>query len=158
MLYTYHTPSPIGTLEIVSDGTFICRLTPASTAENNAELSQMPHVIKQCVAELDEYFSGKLENFTVPVFQKGTNFQQKVWSELIKIPYASTISYAQLAERAGHPKACRAAGSANGKNDIIIIVPCHRVINSDGKLGGYAYGLEMKHILLNLEKSPHPTL
>ncbi len=152
MLYTYYISTPIGILEVVSDGIYICKLIPSEISRKNTDINQMPDVIKQCAKELDEYFSRKLKKFTVPVLQEGTGFQQTVWNELQKIPYSKTISYAQLAEKAGSPKAYRAVGSANGKNNIIIIVPCHRVISSNGKLGGYAYGLEMKQFLLNLEK------
>ncbi|MCL1943616.1 MAG: methylated-DNA--[protein]-cysteine S-methyltransferase [Candidatus Azobacteroides sp.] len=152
MLYTHYISSPVGTLEITSDDTSVCRLVPVENAGKNTGSDKIPEVMQQCVKELNEYFSGKLKKFTVPVCQKGTTYQQKIWNELQKIPYGTTISYARLAEKTDHPKAYRAAGTANGKNKIIIIIPCHRVINSDGKSGGYAFGPEMKQFLLDLEK------
>ena len=102
--------------------------------------------------QLHAYFSGELENFTVPLSPEGTPFQQKVWSELLKIPYGETISYGELARRIGNPNASRAVGLANGSNPIPIIIPCHRVIGSDGKLTGYGGGLPIKEKLLALEK------
>ena len=146
------TTSPIGSIEIVSDETHICGLNPTNKKVENQDLMQMPSIIQQCVQELDEYFSGERKNFSLSLSQKGTDFQQSVWNELQKIPYGETISYKTLAQRTKSPKAVRAAGSANGRNNISIIVPCHRVINTDSKLGGYAHGLEMKEYLLNLEK------
>jgi len=102
--------------------------------------------------ELNEYFAGKRTEFTVPLHLVGTDFQKKVWSELLKIPYGETISYKQLAERTGDPNASRAVANANGMNKIALIVPCHRVIGANGKLTGYAGGLERKEFLLSLEK------
>lgn len=110
-------------------------------------------VLKQCCKELDEYFAGKRKDFDVKISFAGTLFQNRVWQELSKIPYGKTISYADLAKATGRPKAYRAAGSANGKNPIAIIIPCHRVIASDGGLGGYSYGVEIKKQLLELEKN-----
>jgi methylated-DNA-[protein]-cysteine S-methyltransferase len=104
------------------------------------------------VRQLREYFAGKRRNFTVPLDLAGTPFQQRTWLELRRIRYGSTISYAQQAARMKKPRAVRAVGSANGANPIPIIVPCHRVIASDGSLGGYALGLGMKRALLALER------
>ena len=101
---------------------------------------------------MEEYFDGKRTDFELPIQQEGTSFQQRVWEELQQIPYGKQISYQELARRAGNPKAYRAAGSANGKNQIFIIVPCHRVVQSGGDIGGYAYGTEMKRFLLQLEE------
>lgn len=109
--------------------------------------------IVQAERELTEYFSGKLNNFKVPVVYPGTEFQQKVWSELIKIPYGKTISYEELANRAGIKNGARAVGTANGMNRIGIIIPCHRVVNKSGKLGGYGGGLWRKKKLLELEEN-----
>ena len=102
--------------------------------------------------ELEEYFQGKRTEFTVPIQLVGTDFQKKVWSELLKIPYGETISYKQLAVRTGDPNASRAVANSNGKNKISLIVPCHRVIGANGTLTGYAGGLERKKHLLDLEK------
>jgi methylated-DNA-[protein]-cysteine S-methyltransferase len=144
----YH--SPIGWLEITAtdNAVTVLRLVPKPN-----QITHSSHkVIVQCCKELDEYFNRKRRHFDVKVYLKGTDFQNKVWEKLQEIPYGKTISYATLAQATGHPKACRAAGSANGKNPIAIIVPCHRVIASDGGLGGYAYGVEVKKTLLDLEK------
>jgi methylated-DNA-[protein]-cysteine S-methyltransferase len=146
----HHYHSPVGWLEITAadDAITVLRMTPKPS--NPAQSSSK--VIVQCCKELDEYFNRKRRHFDVKVYLKGTDFQNKIWKKLQEIPYGKTISYATLAREAGHPKACRAAGSANGKNPVAIIIPCHRVIASDGSLGGYAYGLEMKKMLLDLEK------
>ncbi|MCD8193056.1 MAG: methylated-DNA--[protein]-cysteine S-methyltransferase [Tannerellaceae bacterium] len=110
-------------------------------------------ILEATILQLQQYFRGERTAFDLPLQPEGTPFQQQVWQELLKIPYGQTISYKELACRVGNPKASRAVGSANGKNEIFIIIPCHRVLQSDGKLGGYAYGLEMKLFLLQLEKS-----
>ncbi len=108
-------------------------------------------VLEQCKHELNEYFSGKRKEFDVSINQTGTEFQQKVWSELLKIPHGKTVSYNYIAERVGGKNMMRAVGSANGKNQISIIVPCHRVIGSDGSLTGYAGGMWRKEWLLKHE-------
>lgn len=107
--------------------------------------------IKLARHELKEYFSGKLKKFSVKLIYPGTEFQQNVWTQLQKIPYGETISYAELAKRVGIPGAVRAAGTANGMNRIGIIIPCHRVVNKSGKLGGYGGGVWRKQWLLDLE-------
>lgn len=99
-----------------------------------------------------EYFSGVRHSFVLPLARQGTPFQLRVWEELVNIPYGSTITYSELAERAGKPNAPRAAGRANATNPIAVIVPCHRVIGSKGDVTGYLYGVEMKKKLLDLEK------
>ena len=108
--------------------------------------------LKQTREELDRYFAGRLQTFTVPLVFRGTPFEERAWRELIRIPYGKTISYAQLADRVKSPGAQRAVGRANGMNRISIIIPCHRVVNSNGQLGGYGGGLWRKHWLLALEK------
>ncbi|GBU09401.1 methylated-DNA--protein-cysteine methyltransferase [Gammaproteobacteria bacterium] len=102
--------------------------------------------------QLHKYFAGDLSNFSIRLMLKGTNFQLKVWHGLLKINYGTTCSYLDLAAYIDHPKAVRALGSANGANPIPIIIPCHRVIKHNGKLGGYGGGLEIKQFLLDLEK------
>ncbi len=101
--------------------------------------------------QLGEYLSGKRKNFDIPFELEGTEFQKRVWAELQKIPYGETRSYKQIAAALKDPNASRAVGTANGKNPISLIIPCHRVINAGGKLGGYAGGLPIKRILLDLE-------
>lgn len=108
---------------------------------------------KQCFAQLDEYFSGKRQNFDLPAQQAGTEFQQKVWQALTKIPHGQTASYKEIAENINHPKAYRAVGMANNKNNIPIIIPCHRVIGHNKKLVGFAGGLDLKQKLLRHEQA-----
>lgn len=114
-------------------------------------------VIEETRRQLDEYFEGKRTTFNLPLLFVGTEFQKNVWYELLKIPYATTISYSELAKRLNIPRAVRAVANANGANGISIIVPCHRVIGSNHSLTGYAGGLDAKKKLLELE-SPIKTL
>lgn len=108
--------------------------------------------------QLREFFAGTRKKFDVPLDIEGTEFQKKVWNELKKIPYGKTISYKTLSEKLGDIKAIRAVGKANGQNPIAIIIPCHRVIGSDGSLTGYAGGLAIKEKLLHLEGALNPEL
>ena len=108
-------------------------------------------LIKECFKQLKEYFEGNRRDFDLPLETRGTEFQKKVWDELLKIPYGETKSYKDIAIAIGNEKACRAIGMANNKNHILIIIPCHRVIGSNGKLVGYAGGLNVKEKLLNIE-------
>lgn len=101
--------------------------------------------------QISEYLGGNRRKFTFPFKLSGTEFQKKVWMELCNIPYGQTRSYKDIAKAIGNPKACRAVGNANNKNPLIIVVPCHRVIGTNGKLTGYGAGLEMKEALLQLE-------
>ncbi len=109
-------------------------------------------LLARAVRELGEYLEGKRRKFTLPLEARGTPFQMSVWAELSKIPYGKTCSYAEIAVRLKNPRAGRAVGTANGKNPLSIMVPCHRVITSSGKLGGYAGGLAIKTRLLELEE------
>ena len=108
-------------------------------------------VIEKAIVQLDEFFAGERKDFDVPLLFVGTDFQKKVWNELLKIPFGDTISYGEMACRIGMPKAVRAVANANGANAISIFAPCHRVIGSDGSLTGYGGGLAAKKMLLNLE-------
>ena len=108
-------------------------------------------VIEKAIVLLDEFFAGKRKKFDLPFLFVGTNFQKKVWNELLKIPYGKTVSYGEMASRIGMPRAVRAVANANGANAISIFVPCHRVIGSDGSLTGYGGGLAAKKKLLDLE-------
>lgn len=152
-LYSYFK-SPVGPLMLVMSEKGLSRITFLTNAESVRDQNRESD--KRAFGELEQqlhaYFSGELENFTVPLSPEGTPFQQKVWSELLKIPYGETISYGELARRIGNPNASRAVGLANGSNPIPIIIPCHRVIGSDGKLTGYGGGLPIKEKLLALEK------
>ncbi|MCX6230734.1 MAG: methylated-DNA--[protein]-cysteine S-methyltransferase [Bacteroidetes bacterium] len=109
-------------------------------------------VIKNCIQQLEEYFAGERTQFDIPLLMTGTDFQKKVWNELLKIEYGSTSSYLQLAEKIGDKNAVRAVANANGANAISIIIPCHRIIGSKGELIGYAGGIKCKEKLLKLEK------
>ncbi len=121
-------------------------------APETIELSaEEKRVLQKCITQLNEYFSGKRKLFDLPIQQEGSAFQQKVWNELVKIPFGKTISYLQLAQRLGDAKSIRAAASANGRNKLNIVVPCHRVIGSDGSLIGYGGGLPRKKWLLEHE-------
>jgi methylated-DNA-[protein]-cysteine S-methyltransferase len=116
------------------------------------ETSCSDPVMKRLVKELDSYFAGNFTKFTVPVDPaSGTTFQRQVWNKLTTIPYGETRAYSEVARAVGRPSAARAVGSANKRNDIPILIPCHRVIHADGTLGGYASGLKIKRALLKLE-------
>lgn len=148
--------SPIGVLLVKSSGNAITELSFVDkefkpvTEEIIFQQPSTP-ILKKCIDQLDDYFSGKLFQFNLNLAQKGTAFQQQVWNELLKIKYGRTTSYLSLSKSIGNEKAIRAVGTANGKNNIAIIVPCHRVIGQDGNLVGYAGGLQRKHWLLDHE-------
>jgi methylated-DNA-[protein]-cysteine S-methyltransferase len=108
-------------------------------------------ILKQAGKELHEYLAGKRADFSVPIAFDGTEFQREIWKQIARIPFGKTISYTELARRAGAPKATRAVGTATGRNPLGIIIPCHRVVGKDGGLGGYAGGLDRKKSLLNIE-------
>ncbi len=137
--------SPVGELLIESDEDKI--VTVNFLKDTKVEESRTA-VIEQCIAELDDYFFRGRKFFTVELSLQGTDFQKKVWNELLTIPYGITISYEELAIRTGNIKSIRAVGLANGQNKIAIIVPCHRVIGKSGELVGYGGGLENKEWLL----------
>lgn len=150
--------SPLGTLEISAEDTSICKLLFVSTAKNGIEETNRVEytaptntVLKKAVTQLNDYFSGNNLHFDLSLLQKGTPFQQNVWKELVNIQPGQTISYLQLSKNLGNVKAIRAVGTANGKNNIAIIVPCHRVIGSKGDLVGYAGDLWRKKWLLDHE-------
>src|SRR5450432_3151220 len=149
----YH--SPIGIIKIKISGSHVNELIyvndESEISSETIELAEDKKILQKCIAQFDEYFSGRRNIFELPVEQEGTVFQQKVWNELIKIPFGKTISYLQLAQRLGDVKSIRAAASANGRNKLNIIVPCHRVIGSDGSLTGYGGGLPRKKWLLDHE-------
>ena len=139
----------IGKLKIEYDSDAITGIT---SAKNEKEQGIRSELSDKTVLQLEEYFDGKRKEFDISIKLIGTEFQKKVWNELLKIPYGETVSYKDIAINTGNPKACRAVGMANHNNPILIIVPCHRVINENKKLGGYALGLDLKRRLLELEK------
>jgi methylated-DNA-[protein]-cysteine S-methyltransferase len=156
--YSVYTSKQLGPIYVVSDGEAIVRIELFE--ENWQQLCQKQPMMKSdspllhsAVKQLEEYFSGKRQTFDLPLKWKGTAFQEKVWKALCEIPYGETVSYADIAEKIGHPKAVRAIGQANRANNLAIIVPCHRVIGKNKKLVGYAGNrIDVKEKLLELEK------
>jgi methylated-DNA-[protein]-cysteine S-methyltransferase len=148
-LFIAYYNSPTGELEITSSEKAITSILFFTGKEKAATASS--ETLSHCIKQLDEYFSGKRREFTLATEQPGTDFQKKVWQELQNIPFGKTISYLDLAKRLGDVKSIRAAATANGKNMLSIIVPCHRVIGSDGSLTGYSGGLKNKQWLLDHE-------
>jgi methylated-DNA-[protein]-cysteine S-methyltransferase len=147
--------SPIGALLLAGDDQgvrFLLFSNGRHTARPKPEWEPDGGALKDIAAQLTSYFAGKLRAFDTPVAPQGTPFQQRVWRALCDIPYGETTSYAELARRIGNPKAVRAVGLANGSNPISIIIPCHRVIGSNGSLTGYGGGLPIKKALLELER------
>jgi len=156
MSAVYYTmfESPVGPLLLAGDSNALRRVSFESSkplAIPQGEWKQNRAPFTEVIRQLQAYFRGQLKEFDVPLAMEGTDFQLRVWNTLRKIPYGETISYAQLAERIGNPQAVRAVGLANGSNPIPIIVPCHRVIGSDGSLTGFGGGLSTKRKLLDLE-------
>jgi len=154
-MHIHHYTSPVGILEIKTDDEAIIEVCLLKNSIPAVRQASAHPLIQETCSQFDEYFAGKRRIFDLPLSPKGTDFQQTVWKQLQEIPYGQTISYSQLAKAIRHPKACRAVGSANGKNPIPIIIPCHRVIASNGSLGGYSSGLDIKTQLLELEKGNH---
>ena len=147
----------IGRIAIEGDGDFITHLhLPSTTALLDGFTKRESPVVREAFRQLELYLDGKLREFDLPMRPEGTPFMKRVWSELVKVPYGATTSYKELAEASGNPKAVRAVGTANAKNPIAIFIPCHRVINTGGKLGGYGGGLDLKKTLLELEARNRP--
>ncbi|MDX6630920.1 MAG: methylated-DNA-[protein]-cysteine S-methyltransferase [Gaiellales bacterium] len=140
--------SPAGALVLEGDDDALTRLgfgTPES-AQGDAR------AVAEAAVQLEQYFAGERTAFDLDLRLEGTPFERRVWDEVRAIPYGETATYAEIARRVGSPSACRAVGRANGRNPIAVIVPCHRVVGSDGSLTGYAGGIEMKRALLELEQ------
>ncbi len=144
--------SPIGIIEINYENDYIISI---AFSNNNEKFSNAldPSFIKDFKNQLDEYFIGKRQEFNIKSLLHGTEFQEKVWHELAKIPYGQTRSYKEIAIAIGNPKASRAVGLANNKNPLALIIPCHRVIGASGKLVGYRGGISIKEYLLSLEQN-----
>ena len=150
---TYYQ-SPVGLLRIAGTSQFISEVTFVDEPEKitaGTDNAALPPMAIQALEQLIEYFQGQRRVFELPISQEGTPFQQKVWSELMNIPFGKTISYLEMSHRLGDPKVIRAAAAANGRNNVAIIVPCHRVIGSNSQLVGYAGGLPRKKWLLQHE-------
>jgi methylated-DNA-[protein]-cysteine S-methyltransferase len=157
MFFTYLEGTAVGRLLIAGDEQGLRHVSfgkshfsaPAVTPGDDWELSE--ERLTEAVRQLKAYFAGKLQAFDLPLAAEGSDFQLRVWKALRKIPYGTTASYGEIAKSVGNPAAARAVGMANGRNPIAIIVPCHRIIGSSGKLVGYGGGLRHKQTLLNLE-------
>ena len=141
--------TPLGFTEVKGDADGISKIHVMN--EEIEISSKTPKTLKEAVTQLQEYFEGKRTDFSFKINPSGTDFQQKVWQELLNIPYGKTCSYLDLSKKIGDVKAIRAVASANGKNPLWIVVPCHRIIGSDGSLTGYAGGLWRKKWLLEHE-------
>jgi methylated-DNA-[protein]-cysteine S-methyltransferase len=153
--------SPLGKLRLESDGVALTRIAlplekPKAVRQATRQTTRRDdlEVFAAARHQLQAYFSGQAQEFDLPLAPSGTPFQREVWAELRRIPRGETISYAELAQRVGSPRAHRAVGAANGQNPLPIVVPCHRVVGSNGRLMGFAGGLEAKAWLLRLEKAP----
>ena len=158
MIYFYKImKSPVGNLKLIASDEGLSAILwendDLSRVRVKPDIQDSNHkILKQAEIEINEYFRGIRTSFSIPMTPKGTDFQLRVWEELKNIPYGKTISYGELAKRIGNPKASRAVGAANGKNPLSIIIPCHRVIGSSGKLTGFAGGIKVKSQLLSIEK------
>ena len=146
-------PTPLGDLLLVAVEGALTKAHFAPYDEPDTPPSPDEPVLVEAARQLTEHFAGDRTDFDLPLAPPGTAFQQRVWDELRRIPYGTTTTYGELAERLGDPKCVRAVGLANGRNPIAVVVPCHRVIGSDGKLRGYAGGIERKQRLLALESA-----
>lgn len=155
--YYKTTKTPVGKLTLISNATALVALLwerddPNRVRIPNLKLGKRHPILLKVERQLKEYFAGKRTHFEVPYEFYGTEFQKRVWKSLAQIPYGQKRSYADIAKHIQSPKACRAVGAANGRNPISIIVPCHRVVGTNGSLTGFAAGLETKRILLELER------
>ncbi|WP_312429628.1 methylated-DNA--[protein]-cysteine S-methyltransferase [Lacrimispora sp.] len=150
MKHTAYIKTALGPIEICEVDGFITELLFVKDTHEIQEEQKTP-LLENAEKQINEYLDGTSRGFDLPLAAKGTEFQKTVWEALHKIPYGETRSYKQVAEMIGRPDASRAVGMANGKNPILILTPCHRVVGSDGKLTGYAAGLKIKEQLLELE-------
>jgi methylated-DNA-[protein]-cysteine S-methyltransferase len=147
--------SPVGPLLLAADDTGLRSIgfvNGRHSVSPDSAWQEGPERLQEPIRQLRAYFAGELETFDLPLAPQGTTFQLSVWRSLCEIPYGQTISYGELARRVGNPNASRAVGLANGSNPIPIVIPCHRVIGSNGKLTGYGGGLPIKEKLLALER------
>jgi methylated-DNA-[protein]-cysteine S-methyltransferase len=148
-MHTCTLETPLGTATLAGDENGIASVSILNKGQKVSDI--IPEVLQDCAYQLTEYFEGKRRAFSLKLNPNGTPFQKKVWRYLETIPYGTTISYSELSKKIGDIKAIRAVAAANGKNPLWIIVPCHRVIGSDGSLVGYAGGLGRKQWLINHE-------
>ncbi|MBC3845672.1 methylated-DNA--[protein]-cysteine S-methyltransferase [Winogradskyella echinorum] len=150
-MQTCFIETPLGNAKIVGDNNGIASVSILDTEEELSEV--IPESLLECVTQLKAYFKNERKTFNLKLNPEGTAFQKNVWNQLATIPYGKTLSYLQLSKQLGDVKAIRAVANANGKNPLWIIIPCHRVIGSDGSLTGYAGGLHRKQWLLNHESA-----
>lgn len=141
--------SKIGILEIIADEKNLLIIRKIDLLDSNINKNAITNEVKK---QLESYFNKRLKKFDLPLNPGGNNFNKKVWNELINIPFGEVRNYKQIAKNIGNPNAYRAVGNANNKNPILIIIPCHRIIKSDGSIGGYRLGEDIKKQLLDLEK------
>ena len=156
MVYDYFDTGVIGTLTLMADEHGLRHIdfeTAKHPAAIASEWTRHPAFFRETKAQLRAYFNGELKAFHLPMAPMGTPFQQRVWQALRTIPYGTVTSYRWVAEQVGNPKAVRAVGGANGKNPLPVVIPCHRVIGSNGTLTGFGGGLEIKQKLIDLERS-----
>ena len=150
--FTAYYHSPVGLLKVSGTEQYISEVSfHDNTEKSGGNKKNLPPILIQCIEQLIQYFNGERRFFDLPLNQEGTPFQKQVWNELASIPFGKTISYLELAIKMGDPKATRAVAAANGKNNIAIIIPCHRVIGADKTLVGYGGGLWRKKWLLEHE-------
>ena len=147
----------LGRIVIAETDGLITRISPDFNASLLQDKCSETKPIKEAYRQLCAYFKGKLFEFSLPLAEQGTPFQRSVWAALCEIPYGQTVTYKDIATKIGNPKAARAVGMANNRNPIAIVVPCHRVVGTDGKLVGYRSGLENKRKLLELEAKHKPS-
>lgn len=152
MTEKFYYKSPIGILEIELENDTIQRLR---VVESCLKFSERTGYFAEVAKQLDEYFAGERAKFELNIYPKGTEFQKKVWAELLKIPYGKTKSYQEIAEAIGNTNAQRAVGSACNKNPILLIIPCYRVVSKTGKLTGFACGIDRKEQLIKLEANQY---
>lgn len=150
---TAQIKTPLGITKILGNKKGIAEIKVRDEGEETPA-GKIPEELKEAVQQLKEYFSGNLKDFSLKLTPEGTEFQQRVWQALQEIPYGTTTTYLELSKKLGDVKAIRAVAAANGKNPLWIVVPCHRVIGSDGSLTGYAGGLHRKKWLLDHENPP----
>jgi methylated-DNA-[protein]-cysteine S-methyltransferase len=153
--------TPVGRLKLTASDNGLVAILWENDNPRRVRLGELAEdekhpILLETERQLGEYFKGKRKSFSLPLDIRGTQFQKNVWEALLAIPFGETRSYGQLAKQLGNPKATRAVGAANGRNPISIIVPCHRVIGSSGKLTGFAGGLDRKALLLDLERNIRP--
>lgn len=146
-------PSPLGPLAVAATDTCLTRVAFCPAAWTQQLPEQATPLLRKARQELEGYFAGRLFAFTLPLDPAGTDFQRRVWRQLVRVSYGRTCSYRDIARAVGNPRACRAVGGANHVNPIAIVIPCHRVIAADGSWGGYGAGIQRKIFLLELEKA-----